>query len=91
MAFNHRLYADEDGNLDDTIPEYEYLDSTPTEGDIHVFVDALTSEVLYLTGGDAECAVEALEEGVTVGIDHWGAGTVRYLVTTSGQRIDQAG
>jgi hypothetical protein len=67
------------------VPEYEYLDSTPTEGDVFVFLAALANEAQYLAGESG-----TVPGHVSVGIDHWGAGTVRYLVDEdTGARVDQ--
>jgi hypothetical protein len=56
-------------------PEYEYLDCTPTTGDVADFLSHLANEAMYLAGDDAP-----VPQHFSVGIDYWGAGCVRYLI-----------
>lgn len=70
-----------------TIPEYEYLDDTPTTGGWPVLLKHLGFEIEYLAhsmcGGSCDepehQAAHLLNAGVIVHTDHWGAGTVRSL------------
>jgi hypothetical protein len=59
----------------DTLPDYEYLDDTPTEGGWPAFLEALGAEVDYLVAGD----LDAIPARFVVVVDDWDAGTVRRL------------
>jgi hypothetical protein len=54
----------------DTLPDYEYLDDTPTEGGWPAFLEALGAEA-----GD----LDAIPARFVVVVDDWDAGTVRRL------------
>lgn len=55
-------------------PPYEYLDATPTEGDVLTFLVHLAGEIDYLAGGGTP------PSHLMVGCDVWSAGRVRYLI-----------
>jgi hypothetical protein len=60
--------------IDTEIPEYEYLDETPTEGDPLVFLWCLANEADYLAGE------EPMPRSFAVSIEMTPVSTIRRLV-----------